>query len=231
MNLEEFCGRFNAFLKEQPGEDEFFRTGRQLVKELLRDGHWFGEILRKMISDSTYLENQPPSIFPNEIMLYRSPERLFSVLAYIWEPNTLCEIHDHSSWGLIGALHNLMKEVRYRRLDGGKAEGFAELKEMSSRIVKPGEVSLVFPLERGIHQTGSGADKYAVSLGVYGKSIRKGYILLYNPATRKAVRACPPKIFKQLLAVRALKSASNLWGDELAKSKSASLPEYLADEF
>ncbi len=230
MDLEKFCGRFNAFLKEQPGEDEFFRTGRQLVKELLRDGRWFGEILRKVISDSTYLERQPPSIFPNEIMLYRSPERLFSVLAYIWEPNTLCDIHDHSSWGLIGSLHNPMKEIRYRRLDGGKAEGYAELKEISSGVVKPGDVSFVFPLERGIHQTGSGADEYAVSLGVYGKSIRKGYILLYDPAARKAVRAYPPKFFKQLLAVRALKSASNLWGDELAKSKS-SLPKYLADEF
>jgi 3-mercaptopropionate dioxygenase len=231
MDLKEFCRRFDGMLREQPREDEVFRTGRPLIQELLRDSRWFGEILRKVISDPTYLEGRPPSIFPNEIMLYRSPEKLFSVLAYIWEPKTLCEVHDHSSWGLIGSLHNPMKEVRYRRVDGGKGEGEAELEEIVSRMITPGEVSLVPPLERGIHQTGSGADEYAVSLGVYGKSIRKGYVLLYDPAAGKAVRAFPPKIFKQLLAVRALKSASDLWGDDLQKSKSSPLPEYLFKEF
>lgn len=216
MKLEEFCSRFHSFLEQKPEAPEMLKTGHQLVKELLSDAQWFGEILQKLISDPAFLERQTPSVFANEVTLYRSPDRLFSVLAYIWEPHTLSEIHDHSSWGIIGSLFNPVREVRYRRLDDGRLEGYAELEEVSSRVIKPGEVARVLPLDKGIHQTGSATDQFAISLGVYGKSIRKGYILLFNPSEKRAVRAYPPRLFKQVLAIRALKSAPDLWAKELS---------------
>ena len=231
MRLEEFCSRFQAFLEQTPETNQIFKTGEQLVREVLDDNQWFGEILRKLISDPSFSEGQTPSVFANEVALYRSPDRLFSVLAYIWEPHTLCEIHDHSSWGIIGSLLRPMREVRYRRLDDGRLEGYAELEEVSSRMIEPGGTSRVLPLDKGIHQTGSATDQFSISLGIYGRSIRKGYFQLFAPSEKKVVRAYPPKLFKQILAVRALKSAPDLWAKELSAASSASLPEYLTKEF
>ena len=230
MRLEEFCSRFQVFLEQNPETTQIFRTGEPLVREVLKDNQWFGEILRKLISDSSFAEKQGPSVFPNEVALYRSPDRLFSVLAYMWEPHTLCEVHDHSSWGIIGSLLRPLREVRYRRLDDGRLEGYAELEEMSSRVIEPGGTARVLPLDKGIHQTGSATDQFCISLGVYGRSIRKGYFQLFTPSQKKVVRAYPPKLFKQILAIRALKSAPDLWGKELSAASPASLPEYLAKE-
>jgi predicted metal-dependent enzyme (double-stranded beta helix superfamily) len=231
MKLEEFCSRFHTFLEQKPETPQIFKTGQQLVGELLRDAQWFGEILHKLISDSAFSERQTPSVFANEVTLYRSPDRLFSVLAYIWEPHALCEIHDHSSWGIIGSLFHPIREVRYRRLDDGRLEGYAELEEISSRVIEPGEMARVLPLDKGIHQTGSATDQFSISLGIYGQSIRKGYFQLFNPSEKKVVRAYPPKLFKQILAIRALKSAPDLWAKEISATSSLPLPEYLAKEF
>jgi len=230
MKLEEFCGRFHTFLEQTPEPPQIFKTGQQLVGELLSDAQWFGEILHQLISNSPFSERQPPSVFANEVTLYRSPDRLFSVLAYIWEPHNLCEIHDHSSWGIIGSLFHPMREVRYRRLDDGRLEGYAELEEISSRVIEPGEMARVLPLDKGIHQTGSATDRFSISLGIYGRSIRKGYFQLFNPSEKKVVRAYPPKLFKKILAIRALKSAPDLWAKELSAATARSLPEYLAKE-
>jgi len=231
MRLEEFCSRFKVLLEQNPETTQIFRTGEPLVREVLGDNQWFGEILHKLISDPSFSERQGPSVFANEVSLYRNPDRLFSVLAYIWEPHTLCEVHDHSSWGIIGSLFRPVKEIRYRRLDDGRLEGYAELEQLSSRVIEPGETARVLPLDKGIHQTGSASDQFSISLGVYGRSIRKGYFQLFTPSQKKVVRAYQPKLFKQILAIRALKSAPDLWGKELSAASSASLPQYLAKEF
>jgi predicted metal-dependent enzyme (double-stranded beta helix superfamily) len=231
MDLEEFCCRFQAFLEKNPEGPQIFETGRRLLGELLGDARWFGKVLQKLVSDPVFSSTQAPSVFPNEVILHRSPDRSFSVLAYLWEPSTLGAIHDHSSWGIIGALLHSMKEVRYRRLDDGQAENYAELEEISSRVIEPGEMSRVLPLEKGIHQTGSASEEFAVSLGVYGRSMRKGYILLFDRSEKTATRGYPPRLYKQILAVRTLKSNSDLWGKELADaSSSGSLPVSLAED-
>ncbi len=232
MELEEFCTQFHALLEGTQENAEIYKTGRQYVEELLRDPRWIGGILARVAADRTYLEKQPPSFFSNEIMVYRSSDRLFSINAYIWEPDALCEIHDHSSWGLIGALVNPMREIRYRRLDSRQSEGHAELEEVSTRVIQGGETSLVLPLSKGIHRTGSAGDRYAVSLGVYGKSIRRGYILFFNPSEKKAYRVYSPHTLKQVLAIRALKSAPDVWAAELAAAaQNPSRPEFLDKEF
>jgi predicted metal-dependent enzyme (double-stranded beta helix superfamily) len=231
MDLDEFCIRFHAFLQKNPEGPQIFEIGTQLLGELLGDARWFGKVLQKLVSDPVFLSTQAPSVFSNEVILHRSPDRSFSVLAYLWEPRTLCAIHDHSSWGIIGSLLHPMREVRYRRSDDGKAEDYAELEEISSRVIKPGEMNRVLPLEKGIHQTGSASEEFAVSLGVYGRSMRKGYILLFNRSEKTVTRAYPPKLYKQILAVRTLKSNSDLWAKEFSDaSNSGSLPFSLAEE-
>jgi predicted metal-dependent enzyme (double-stranded beta helix superfamily) len=232
MNLEEFCERFQTLHRERPKTSRFLDAGQQLLRELLRDPTWFGEFLQRYVTGPTFLADQATSVFDNEIRLHRSPDKSFTILAYIWDHPDQCPVHDHSAWGLIGPLLNPLREVKYRRLDDGKVEGFAELEQVSDSLLEPGKVGFVLPLNKGIHRTGAAGDALTLSLGVYGRSIRQGYIHFFNPAERKITRAHTRILFRKVLALRALASVEKAVGQTfLTSSLLDSLPEVVVREF
>ena len=232
MNLETFCLRFQAFLEEKPGTSQVMDVGLKLLGELLNDPGWFREFFGKLLMDPGFLNRQPTSVYRNEITLHRSPGQSFSVLAYIWEPHRPSPIHDHGSWGMIGSLTEPVREKKYRRLDDGRVEGYAELEEISSKVIEPGGTSHVLPLDEGIHQMGAAGERLAVSVGVYGRSIRQGYAQFFDPSAKTVVRAYYPKIFKRVLAIRALGSIAEPWAEDILKAaRSSPVPDYLAREY
>lgn len=228
MNLEEFCKRFQTLQAERPETPRFLHIGQQLLRGLLRDPTWFGECLQRYIAGPTFLADQPTSVFDNEIRLHRSPDKSFTILAYIWDSQDLCAVHDHGAWGLIGSLLSALREVKYRRLDDGEVEGFARLEQVSDSLLEPGKVGFVLPLNQGIHQTGAAGDALTLSLGIYGRSIRQGYIHFFNPAEKRITRAHTRILFRKVLALRALEAMGETF---LAPSLLDSLPEGLVREF
>ena len=231
-NLEEFCFRFQAFLEEKPGFSRVLEVGQRIFGELVNDPGWLQEVLRKLTFDPDFLNRQATSVYPNEITLHRSPDRSFSVLAYIWEPHRPSPVHDHGSWGMVGSLSQQVRERKYRRLDDGRVEGYAELEETSSQVIEPGGTSHVLPLDEGIHQMGAAGDQLAISVGVYGRSIRPGYAQFFDPAKKTVVQAYHPKFFKKVLAIRALGSIAEPWAEDVLKAASSSAPpDYLTREF
>jgi predicted metal-dependent enzyme (double-stranded beta helix superfamily) len=232
MNLEDFCEGFQSLQRESSKTTRLLDAGQQLLGELLKDPTWFGRFLQRYIAGPNFLADQPASVFDNEIRLYRSPDKAFTILAYIWDHPDQCPVHDHSSWGLIGSLLNPLREVKYRRWDDGKVEGFAELEQVSDSLLEAGQIGFVLPLNKGIHQTGTTGDTLTLSLGVYGRSIRQGYIHFFNPAGKKIMRAHTRILFRKVLAVRALASLGEAVGQTfLTPSLLDSLPEEVAREF
>jgi predicted metal-dependent enzyme (double-stranded beta helix superfamily) len=232
MNLEEFCLRFHAFLDEKPSFPMLIEAGQELFGELLSDPGWFRGILRKLILDRDFLKMQEVSVFHNEITLHRSSDRAFSVLAYIWEPQTPSPIHDHGSWGMIGGLIHQVQERKYRRLDEGQVEGHAELEEISSEVIGPGRTTYVFPLDKGIHRMEAAMDQLAVTVSVYGRPIRQGYVQFFDPSQKKVVQAYPPKLFKEVLAIRTLGSIPEPWAEDILTAETpAAIPDYLMKEY
>jgi predicted metal-dependent enzyme (double-stranded beta helix superfamily) len=232
MNLEDFCEGFQSLQRERAKATRLLDAGQQLLGELLKDPTWFGKFLQRYIADPAFLTDQPTSGFDNEIRLHRSPDRAFTILAYIWDHPDQCPVHDHSAWGLIGSLLNPLREVKYRRLDDGKVEGFAELEQVSDSLLEPGQVGFVLPLNKGIHQTGTAGDALTLSIGVYGRSIRQGYIHFFDPAGKKTMRARTRILFRKVLALRALASLGEALGQTfLTPSLLDSLPEDVAREF
>jgi hypothetical protein len=178
------------------------------------------------------LENHPASVFDNEIRLYRSPDRSFVVLAYLWDSRNLCAVHDHNAWGVIGALLHPMREVKYQRLDDGRAEGFVDLERVSDWDFQDGETGIVLPLDKGIHQTGGTLDLVSISLGVYGRSIRQGLIHFFDPAGKRFFRAPSRILFRKVLALKALTCLEETLGEKfLTPSLLQALPADLVREF
>ena len=232
MNLEEFCGRFQSLLGEQPKMPNLLGRGQELLKDLLKSPKWFGEFLQRFIAAPAFLADQSASVFDNEIRLYRSPDKSFTILAYLWDDRNLCPTHDHNAWGIIGPLLHPMREVKYRRKDDGQAEGVADLEQVSDLVLQAGEVGIVLPLDKGIHQTGGILDCLTISLGVYGRSIRQGSIHFFDPAQKRVSRAQPRVLFRKILALRALVSLGETLGQTLLNpSLLESLPDDLVHEF
>jgi len=231
MNLEEFCPPFRALVEEKKNVSQFITEGRALMEELLRDPDWFRGYLEKLLLDPEFLNAQEPSIYPNEVTLYRSPDRAFSILAYFWEPRTTSSIHDHGSWGIVGALIYPVRERKYRRLDDGRTEGQAELEEASRAWIKPGETTFVLPLNEGIHLMEAPEEHGSVTVSVYGRSVRYGYIQFYDPNRKTVRRVYPPRTLKKVLAIRTLGFLAAPWGEEILKTVASSRrPEYLETE-
>jgi predicted metal-dependent enzyme (double-stranded beta helix superfamily) len=204
-------GRFEIFsenvAKMLAGESGIMRkieNGRELVAELNSRPEWFFETLKKMILDPASIERQKPGIWPNEITLHRAPDRSFVVLAYIWDAGLADTIHDHGSWGIIGTLVGKLGERKYERLDDGKREGYCTLRETAFGVFGPGETTFVLPLDKGLHAMDNPTDGIAVSINVYGKTVRQGFIQFFDPAKKTVTRAYPPRTLKEVLAVKTL---------------------------
>jgi predicted metal-dependent enzyme (double-stranded beta helix superfamily) len=230
-NLEQLCESLGDLLNGNPGISTLINTGRSLVGELMNEKKWFGEILQRILFDKEFSESQKPGIWPNEITLHRSPDRSFLVLCYIWDSGVSDTIHDHGSWGIIGSFVRTIGERKYMRLDDGKKDGYAELEEVSSIVLNPGETTCVLPLNKGIHRMENFGRDTAVTINVYGPNVRKGYVQFFYPEMNSVNRVYPPKTLREALAVRALGSMAAPWSEELLKRILASgLPDYIKKE-
>jgi predicted metal-dependent enzyme (double-stranded beta helix superfamily) len=204
---------------------------RRRVPELLGRREWFAEFIDRLLTDRALLAAQKPSLWPNEITLHRHPDGSFQMLAYIWEPGSMDTIHDHGAWGIIGAYINKIRERKFRRLDDGTVDGFAELEETADRILMPREITVVRPLDDGIHQMENITDTVAVTINVYGRTVRKGYSRYFYPERKAVQRVYPPRTYKEVLLLRSLGTIREPWAEEILNNASRnSMPDYIRRE-
>ena len=202
--FETFCGRIGKMIADEKTVAKKIENGRELVSELTHRADWFFEYLQKMILDPASLDRQKPGIWPNEYTLFRSPDKSFLVLAYIWDAGLADLIHDHGAWGIIGTLAGKLGERKYERLDDGKREGYCELRQTTGGVYGPGETTFVLPLNKGLHAMDNPTDGITVSVNVYGKTIGRGCILFFDPEKNTVTRVYPPRNQKEMLAAKTL---------------------------
>jgi predicted metal-dependent enzyme (double-stranded beta helix superfamily) len=230
-NLEEFCSSFTNLLAENKEWPEFLEKGRAMLSELVLQQDWSKPILSKLILDEAFLQSQWQSIDNNDIQIYRDPNKQFSVRAFIWEADLLYPIHDHGSWGIVGGHINQIREKKYVRVDDGQVANYAEVKVSSEMVLDPGGITVVLPLNDGIHQMQAVDHKTAVTIHVYGSPVRKGYIHYFDPHFRTLHRVYPPAITKKILAIRTLGSMPQGWAEEvLNQAASQDVPDFIRNE-
>ena len=115
IDIKQFAESFEELLAEKPDLPEFLERGKILVGRLVSDQHWLKNILSLLILDEAFLHSRQQTADPNDIIIYRSPTRSFSVRAFIWQPRIMHNIHDHGAWGIVGACINQVKEKKFWR--------------------------------------------------------------------------------------------------------------------
>lgn len=108
---------------------------------------------------------------PAAYLVYSPPDKAFSVVSMVWSPGQAFPIHDHLAWGLIGVLRNQVNETRYRRIDDGTKEDYAEIREIGVKDFVEGEIleeGLVFdPVHRDdIHRIRNASSEPSVSIHI-----------------------------------------------------------------
>lgn len=229
--LDEFTRHFQQLIDLKPEWPEFLARGADLVGSLVSAPGWLNDTLSHLVLDEVLLQNQYHSGDPNDIVLYRSPTQSFSVRAFIWEPGRRYPIHDHGSWGILGVHLNEIRETKYRRLDDGSRDGYARVEQYCETVIKRGDVTHVLSLNDGLHKMEAAGGKAAMSIHVYGRALRKGYIQQFDPHHNAVHRVYPPHLHKKVLAMRVLCCIPEKWSEEVLKEAvSSSGPDYLIQE-
>lgn len=230
--LQRFCGEFSCLVRSGMTQGEMIEAGKPMVAELSKDGDWFRDVIGYMLLDRAFLERQRPGIWPNEITIHRDPEGAFVVMAYIWDPREADTIHDHGSWGIVAPCIGCVRETKYRRRDDGTKEGYAELVEILDHRLYPGVTTYVLPMDEGIHCMENPCERPAVTVNVYGPTIRKGYIRFFDMGSKEVWPVYPPRAAKEVLLVRTLAAVGGEKGREvLGEAMKRGIPAYLMPEY
>jgi predicted metal-dependent enzyme (double-stranded beta helix superfamily) len=146
-------------------------------------------------------------MFESEIVLYRDPDRMFSVRLYLWGKGDYDPIHDHNSWGVIGTALGTLENISYKRVDDGSDEHHAVLEECSRQFIPTGQTYSIFPLNKGIHQTGNANEPAIIQVGIYGRNLTgRDYVNVFDINTGNISRLYLPHVKKCMLARQALEA-------------------------
>ncbi len=131
--------------------------------------------LRTLVLDRDWLEPNFQQALPDkpysQYLLFRPPDRSFSVVSFVWRPDNGSPVHDHCTWGVIGQYEGMEEETRFLRRDDGSDPDVADIEEVSVGVFGPGAVAHVYPPDRDIHRIYNRTETPTVSIHIYGGDI------------------------------------------------------------
>ncbi len=204
--LQAVFDRWTQSMQKTKDRNERIAFTRAEMPALLLNRRLLKEIMTDIVKGKRYPDIRQATMFSNEFILYINNRRLYSVRLYIYEPGQYTPVHDHNSWGVYGCISKKVEVIRYRRQDDETRQGYARLRETDRIMLRPGETSVVRPLNDGIHQAGNPGTDTCVMLGVYGTPIRRLYVNQYDPIRNRVSRLYPPRLRKKRLATQALET-------------------------
>jgi predicted metal-dependent enzyme (double-stranded beta helix superfamily) len=114
--------------------------------------------LKEALSNSDVVTHskQWPWTPGQNLLLYEDPDYHFVINATVRKPGSKGAVHDHGhSWTLYGLVDGIERIERYKRMDDGNHEGFADLQLVGGREMGPGGVDFVPPYQ--VHAERGGA--------------------------------------------------------------------------
>ena len=200
------CVRWSEEIREIIGYDLRIAYMHRELPMLILDGELFREILASVVEGRDFPDIEGSTMFATEIILFRDPGREFSVRMYLWGPGEHDPIHDHNSWGVIGAVSGGLEVIKYKRLDDGTSSHHALIEESDRIVVQRGETTPVLPMNDGIHRTGNAGESTIVQVAVYGgNQTGRNYVHTFDTVTGRVSRLYSQQNKKRMLALDALR--------------------------
>jgi predicted metal-dependent enzyme (double-stranded beta helix superfamily) len=126
------------------------------------------------------------------LMLYEDPDYHFVINATVRRPGSKGAIHDHGhSWTLYGLIEGTERIERYRRMDDGRREGYAELELVNDRTMGPGGVDFVPPY--AVHAERGGADRSVAMIIRSERMVGRFKQHMFDPEKNTVVEAWGPE--------------------------------------
>jgi len=144
---------------EAESEDDIIGRVAPLARRLALDGNWL---------ESKHFDTNAEQGFGVHL-LHEEPDHTLAVFVVSWLPNRGAPPHDHGTWAVVAGVRGVERNLRYRRVDDGSRQGYAEL-EIKHRL-DAGEGELICMKSGGIHSVHNETDDTTISLHTYGKHV------------------------------------------------------------
>lgn len=215
-SLSLLCGEVGELLRSTKDMEDIFFRGQKILGSFAARKEFLRGLFSRMAVEEDFFYGRRPPVDPNEITLHREPAGLFSLRLYIWDPAIIYPVHSHGSWGVVSCVAGQVRERKYRRLDDGTRPGYAKIEEIKRTVLQPGETTTVLPLNDGIHQMESSIKEHSsVSLHLYGRAVRPGYLEFFNRHKDTVYRVVPPVLAGRLYVLKALGAIKESWSADI----------------
>jgi len=165
--FEKFIEDLRAAWAELPDMEARMKRGQKLLAELVKDP-----------SMRAASKLWPSTEGRKNLLFYEDPDYGFAINGVVRAPGRKGSIHDHAhAWTAYGILDGTESLERFRRVDDGSLEGYAELELGSVTEGWPGKVDLVPPFDVHAEQGGPGRSVAVIlrSERVAGKVLQGSY--------------------------------------------------------
>ncbi len=229
--VESFCGEIRHLLQSTDKLAEIFPRGREVISRMAQKPAFLKEIFYRYATDDEFLMSRLLTVDPNEVTIFVDPARLFSLRLYIWDPAMTYPIHSHGAWGIVACVAGAIIERKYQRIDGGARPGHAEIRELSRDTLRPGETTVVLPLDQGIHSMESASqDSPSISLHLYGRAVRRGYLECFDLHKKTVYKVIPPYLYGRAYVLKALGALREDWAVDVLEKAATDKKAYLRYE-
>ena len=174
--FEKFIQDLRAAWAELPDMEARMKRGQKLLEDLVKD-----ESLRRASKSWPSTEGR------KNLLFYEDPDHGFAVNGVVRVPGRKGSIHDHAhAWTAYGILDGTESLERFRRVDDGSKEGYAQLELESVTEGAPGKVDLVPPFDVHAEQGGPSRSVAIIlrSERVAGKVLQGSYNMETNTVRR-----------------------------------------------
>ena len=163
-SLKDFIADLEAAAREESDQSAIVDRVKPCLEELLKHRSF-------LTDDQRQLDPANPGQ-NGRTVLYKAPDGTLSVLAVVFPEGKPTPVHDHLTWGMVGVYEGRERETKYRRVDDGSREDYAEIVEIGPAEYEPGQVTAFVPPD-DIHRVEAVSSVKSVSIHVYGTDIEE----------------------------------------------------------
>ncbi|GJL81865.1 MAG: cupin [marine bacterium B5-7] len=171
--LDQYIEDLRRITQETSDEDEIMSQVGPLAQRLAIENSW--------LQDKHYETDSEQGF--GAYMLHEEPDHALAVFVVNWMPGRGAPPHDHGTWAVIAGVEGVERNVRYKRVDDGSREGYADLEVKNSINAEVGE--LICMKTGGIHSVHNETDQLTLSLHTYGSHVNFNKRSQYDLMTKK----------------------------------------------